>query len=209
MNCHNEFLCHSIGEKRENYLNKVKCILDRTSEFPCMGQQNHIDRSRPMIKYPGYVDKKNPKFNAPFFVPTVVNVPCKEVRPTSEIKRHTHENTRSVQYVDIKKLENSQSSRLVAGQMLEGCECGRRNGLQDSCPQPECQGRPECTQKPPTCAPSQKQELGPPQRMKSRREIISEGMRKKGGRQGHVCCCPPGGEQQPPQNYAPADCPHH
>lgn len=37
-----------------------------------------------------------------------------------------------------------------------GCQCEKRNGLQDDCPRSDCQGSPECLARPnPTCGPSE------------------------------------------------------
>lgn len=39
-----------------------------------------------------------------------------------------------------------------------GCDCGKRNGLQDDCPRSDCHGSPECLTKPdPTCCPARYQ----------------------------------------------------
>ncbi|EEZ99965.1 keratin-associated protein 10-8 [Tribolium castaneum] len=50
----------------------------------------------------------------------------------------------------------SKSRELRASILHVGCDCEKRNGLQDDCPRSECQGAPECLTKPdPTCGPSE------------------------------------------------------
>lgn len=52
--------------------------------------------------------------------------------------------------------KQSKSRELRAGQMYVGCDCEKRNGLQDGCRRTECNGSPECLTLPnPTCGPSQ------------------------------------------------------
>lgn len=60
---------------------------------------------------------------------------------------------------DAKKQERrgkrSKSCELRASILYHGCECEKRNGLQDDCPRSECHGSPECLTLPPTCGPSE------------------------------------------------------
>jgi hypothetical protein len=42
---------------------------------------------------------------------------------------------------------------LRGGVFHNGCDCSKRNGLQDDCQRIECQGRPECLTDPPMCIP--------------------------------------------------------
>ncbi|GLV34417.1 uncharacterized protein CBL_09665 [Carabus blaptoides fortunei] len=51
--------------------------------------------------------------------------------------------------------KRAKSRELRAGILYVGCDCEKRNGLQDQCPRSECQGRPPCLTKPPTCPPSE------------------------------------------------------
>ncbi|XP_046663464.1 uncharacterized protein LOC124356325 [Homalodisca vitripennis] len=47
------------------------------------------------------------------------------------------------------------SVELRCGVLYSGCQCTKRNGLQQDCPRSECQGRPSCLDYPaPTCVPS-------------------------------------------------------
>lgn len=52
-------------------------------------------------------------------------------------------------------LKESKSRELRAGILYAGCDCEKRNGLQDQCPRSQCQGSPQCLTIPPTCPPSQ------------------------------------------------------
>ncbi|RZC37920.1 keratin-associated protein 9-1-like [Asbolus verrucosus] len=52
--------------------------------------------------------------------------------------------------------KRSKSRELRASILHVGCDCEKRNGLQDDCPRSECRGSPECMTKPdPTCGPSE------------------------------------------------------
>lgn len=51
--------------------------------------------------------------------------------------------------------ERSKSCELRSSILYSGCECEKRNGLQDQCPRSECQGSPACLTRPPTCGPSE------------------------------------------------------
>lgn len=47
------------------------------------------------------------------------------------------------------------SVELRCGVLYSGCQCVKRDGLQQDCPRSECQGRPACLAYPaPTCVPS-------------------------------------------------------
>ncbi|XP_017771598.1 PREDICTED: uncharacterized protein LOC108558999 [Nicrophorus vespilloides] len=47
------------------------------------------------------------------------------------------------------------SRELRASILYRGCDCEKRNGLQDDCRRTGCHGSPECRMQPPTCAPSE------------------------------------------------------
>uniref|UniRef100_T1I4C2 Uncharacterized protein n=1 Tax=Rhodnius prolixus TaxID=13249 RepID=T1I4C2_RHOPR len=53
-------------------------------------------------------------------------------------------------------LPRYKSQELRAGQLYQGCQCWKKNGLQDDCPRWDCGGsRPECRVRPlPVCPPS-------------------------------------------------------
>lgn len=54
------------------------------------------------------------------------------------------------------RLKQSKSRELRASIMYVGCDCEKRNGLQDDCQRTECHGSPECLTRPyPTCGPSE------------------------------------------------------
>ncbi|KAF5296651.1 hypothetical protein FQR65_LT10191 [Abscondita terminalis] len=53
------------------------------------------------------------------------------------------------------KVETCKSRELLGGVLYIGCDCEKRNGLQDECKRRQCQGSPACLTKPPTCCPSQ------------------------------------------------------
>lgn len=49
----------------------------------------------------------------------------------------------------------SDSVELRCGVLYSGCQCTKRDGLQQDCPRSHCQGRPECMAFPaPICVPS-------------------------------------------------------
>lgn len=53
-------------------------------------------------------------------------------------------------------LKKCKSREIRSSVLYVGCDCERRNGLQDDCQRTECKGSPECLTKPdPTCCPSQ------------------------------------------------------
>ncbi|XP_018319150.1 uncharacterized protein LOC108732700 isoform X1 [Agrilus planipennis] len=54
-----------------------------------------------------------------------------------------------------KKLKPAKSRELRCGILYMGCDCEKRNGLQDDCRRTGCQGSPQCLTRPPTCAPSE------------------------------------------------------
>ncbi|KAK9890715.1 hypothetical protein WA026_012064 [Henosepilachna vigintioctopunctata] len=53
------------------------------------------------------------------------------------------------------ELCESKSRELRGGILYIGCDCERKNGLQDNCLRTGCQGSPECLTSPPSCLPSQ------------------------------------------------------
>jgi len=64
------------------------------------------------------------------------------------------------------------SCELRGGRYYAGCDCDKRNGLQDDCQRTGCHGSPACLTNPPTCAPSQ---LG----AKHRQEQYERAMKRK------------------------------
>ncbi|XP_014271019.1 uncharacterized protein [Halyomorpha halys] len=98
-----EVLCHATGERRQNYLNQIRCILEQMDDTPCV-RRNNSDR-KPIVEYPGYVNMKNPNFRKspiqPVETPYIVNVPVMELRPTSEYWKHAHENDSKLQYFPV------------------------------------------------------------------------------------------------------------
>lgn len=52
-------------------------------------------------------------------------------------------------------LTESKSRELRGGILYTGCDCEKRNGLQDDCQRTGCHGSPACLTSPPTCPPSQ------------------------------------------------------
>lgn len=72
-----------------------------------------------------------------------------------QVHQHFHRK-RSSSKSRGKKLRPCKSRELRAGNLFVGCDCEKRNGLQDSCPRTDCLGQPECLTYPnPTCPPSQ------------------------------------------------------
>lgn len=57
---------------------------------------------------------------------------------------------------DDTQVKQSKSRELRGGILYSGCDCEKRNGLQDDCQRSECRGSPACLTKPnPSCGPSQ------------------------------------------------------
>ncbi|XP_022918443.1 uncharacterized protein [Onthophagus taurus] len=55
----------------------------------------------------------------------------------------------------VHRVTQSKSRELRGGIMYIGCDCEKRNGLQDDCQRTGCHGSPPCLTKPPTCGPSE------------------------------------------------------
>ncbi|KAJ3643078.1 hypothetical protein Zmor_025814 [Zophobas morio] len=54
------------------------------------------------------------------------------------------------------RAKRAKSRELRSGILHVGCDCEKRNGLQDDCRRTDCMGSPECLTKPePTCGPSE------------------------------------------------------
>ncbi|KAK9511978.1 hypothetical protein O3M35_000529 [Rhynocoris fuscipes] len=169
---HNEYICHRIGEKRHNYLREIKRVVDKMDSSPCPTKQMIESNqgsicepdNKPIINYPGYANIESPKFKQKTYVPLITNVPIKETRPTSEMKKHRHEQSYEVSYIPIEEaalckpwaIPRKKSYELRGGIMYKGCQCPKHNGLQDRCERTECNGKKQClTQPEPSCAPSQ------------------------------------------------------
>ncbi|EFA10004.1 uncharacterized protein LOC107398615 [Tribolium castaneum] len=56
----------------------------------------------------------------------------------------------------LKRTKRAKSRELRASILYQGCDCEKRNGLQDDCRRTGCHGSPECLTKPePICGPSE------------------------------------------------------
>ncbi|XP_057672435.1 uncharacterized protein LOC130903981 isoform X1 [Diorhabda carinulata] len=62
----------------------------------------------------------------------------------------TNNEETSSQYIVV---NTSKSRELRSSILYVGCQCERRNGLQDECPRFECQGSPVCLLPSPQCGP--------------------------------------------------------
>lgn len=73
----------------------------------------------------------------------------------------------------------SKSVELIGGDLKVGCQCIKRNGLQDDCERLQCRGQNQCLTKPdPTCPPSGAwRKYATPEEAKT---IINIGNRKPG-----------------------------
>ena len=49
-----EIVCHAVGERRQNYLNQIRCILEQMDDTPCV--RKTANRRKPLVEYPGYVN---------------------------------------------------------------------------------------------------------------------------------------------------------
>lgn len=82
---HDEFICHGTGERRQNIINEIKQLLDKADDRPCIIPKiRPDDKMRPIMNYPGFVDKRHPVFQPPEPPPLITYVPVQEVRQTSE-----------------------------------------------------------------------------------------------------------------------------
>ncbi|KAF6210095.1 hypothetical protein GE061_015851 [Apolygus lucorum] len=161
---HNEKICHDTGGRRLHYLNQIKCILNKIDTLPCPDEVQRVDPNlKPLSEYPEYKAKEGNKTEP--FVPLITNVQIKEVRRTSHLADHIHENCRNLEYVPVDFLENQhapmdqkgrlKSFELKGGYLIPGCICTKRDGLQDKCELQGCQRKDLCMADPsPLCAPA-------------------------------------------------------
>ncbi|XP_023025851.1 uncharacterized protein [Leptinotarsa decemlineata] len=56
---------------------------------------------------------------------------------------------------EVHRVRQSKSRELRASILYTGCDCEKRDGLQDDCQRTGCHGSPECLTNPPTCGPSE------------------------------------------------------
>ncbi|XP_050304289.1 uncharacterized protein LOC126741877 [Anthonomus grandis grandis] len=103
----------------------------------------------PLCEYPPAEPKNNAKKQKVFDPPKVM-VCYKE---TSKKHKTKHNNKNAEE--GIIRLHQSKSRELRASILYTGCQCERRDGLQDDCPRTGCHGSPECLTSPPTCGPSE------------------------------------------------------
>lgn len=88
--------------------------------------------------------------------------------------------------------QRSNSRELLNGTLLSGCDCVKRNGLQDQCKRVECRGRPECLIKPePQCIPA-KVFKGEHEEVKAYREAEKANKAVQKNVLPVCCKCPPG-----------------
>ncbi|KAF6210094.1 hypothetical protein GE061_015850 [Apolygus lucorum] len=232
---HNERVCHEAGERRQNYLNQIKCILEKMDDTPCTrdyggtngagqggagGQAGEGGFEKPLIEYPGYINRLNPKFNKPFWEPLIPNVMAERRLYCDEQGRDL---TARTQLPDIcreilspeelcdgtgghhpapKHAMRSKPAELKNGYMIQGCGCRKHNGLQDKCERTECHGRPAClTQPEPTCGPAST--YMPPQQQMTREEIIEEALANWPRPKLQYCCCTPDCGARIPKSDSP------
>lgn len=205
---HNERVCHEAGERRQNYLNQIKCILEKMDDTPCVvnpgGTVGQESFEKPLIEYPGYINRLNPKFNKPFYEPLIPNVTAERrlyCGPEGQdlTKTELPEVCRGIltpeEFRDGsgRKMPPTHSTRskpaeLKMGYMIQGCDCRKHNGLQDQCERSECGGRPSClTQPDPSCGPSDAYNSPPPQR--TREEVVEEALASWPRPKLQYCCC--------------------
>ncbi|KAF7286326.1 hypothetical protein GWI33_006055 [Rhynchophorus ferrugineus] len=105
----------------------------------------------PLCEYPQEITNgngKNPPKNS--FDPPKVMVCYREPLSKSKAKEGKAEKEEG-----IIRLQQSKSRELRASILYTGCQCEKRDGLQDDCPRTGCHGSPECLTSPPTCGPSE------------------------------------------------------
>ncbi|XP_022191442.2 uncharacterized protein LOC111049626 [Nilaparvata lugens] len=67
--------------------------------------------------------------------------------------QETLNNTKGPYRIGVIKPEH-QHQELIGSQLVQSCECGKRNGLQDDCRRWSCRGSPQCRTTPlPKCKP--------------------------------------------------------
>uniref|UniRef100_A0A1B6E8W8 Uncharacterized protein n=1 Tax=Clastoptera arizonana TaxID=38151 RepID=A0A1B6E8W8_9HEMI len=168
---HNELICHATGEQRKKLIKDLKSYVDKLeNNLPIVSKREPIGKpgGRLLKKYIGCVEKKQ-KIPRPPNVekPIITNIQVHESRPTSQYERMKVENTRLVSYRDACPptpyrmpppwhIPRTKSQELRGGVMYVGCDCTRKNGLQDDCQRWECGGSPKCVaQNPgPCCIPA-------------------------------------------------------
>ncbi|CAB0013496.1 unnamed protein product, partial [Nesidiocoris tenuis] len=203
---HNERVCHEAGERRQHYLNQIKCILERIDDTPCVkdaggtvGQESY---EKPLVEYPGYVNYLNPKFNKPFTKPLLPNVVAErrlycdeEDRDIDGKPKEIHDMCKAILNSDERTPNpqpnhsiRSKPAELKMGYLVQGCDCRKHNGLQDRCQRTECGGKPPClTQPDPSCGPSNVY-MTPP-KDKTRAELVEEALMKWSRPKLQYCCC--------------------
>lgn len=87
---------------------------------------------------------------------------CQQQNPPDVMVCYKHEkiekkrNGRSNKRNEVKRTKRAKSRELRASIYYMGCDCEKRNGLQDDCRRTGCHGSPECLTKPdPICGPSE------------------------------------------------------
>ncbi|XP_075215277.1 uncharacterized protein LOC142321167 [Lycorma delicatula] len=203
---HDECICHAVGEERQNIINELKILLDKADDRPCLipDTRTKDQSNRPLMKYPGYVDKRHPAYSPPsplpetskWARPIVTNVCVTEVRPTSEPKRVADDPPnccfKAMQYQNLRPSNQSGTSvELRGGVVYNQCLCVKRNGLQDQCPRRECGGKPECiAMNPGPCCPpalAYQAAMLPPE--KSPQELTPSKEMCHINRPVALCCC--------------------
>lgn len=204
---HNDILCHDTGERRLNYLNQIKCILNKLDTTPCPAYEVKDPNKRALKDYAAYKAKEGAKQES--FVPLITNVQIKEVRRTSHLDNHEHENCRNLQYVAVDFLENPhapmdqhgrhKSFELKGGYVIPGCICAKRDGLQDQCALQGCTNKNLCMADPsPLC---------PPANVMIGRSVPEETLQLMPKDNTKSCCCDKGWTKpEMPENFVCYPC---
>ncbi|KAF5284320.1 hypothetical protein FQA39_LY04613 [Lamprigera yunnana] len=80
----------------------------------------------------------------------------KEDSKQKPAKGNEEDEESSIEFHTKNEIALCKSRELLGGVLYSGCDCRKRNGLQDECKRTQCRGSPACLTKPePTCCPSQ------------------------------------------------------
>ncbi|XP_045472939.1 uncharacterized protein LOC123679610 [Harmonia axyridis] len=131
------------SEKRTKLLSHLKCLMTSLED-------ELTPKAEPVCYTPVCLTTCIPCCPPPCKPPTATTpdiLVCYKCKTDSSKKKKNKANVG-------KELGESKSRELRAGILYVGCDCERKNGLQDNCLRTGCQGSPECLKSPPTCLPS-------------------------------------------------------
>ncbi|KAB0794865.1 hypothetical protein PPYR_11704 [Photinus pyralis] len=130
-------------ERRQELVRQLKCVVDEIVKVDCS--------KKPTPAFRQCLIAVDPTRQQPPDV--MVCYKTKSTPPVNKVKQNV-EQTEILNKPNV--VVTCKSRELLGGILYVGCDCGKKNGLQDDCRRTQCQGSPACLAKPePTCCPSQ------------------------------------------------------